>query len=399
MTPVVESPASVPMLSGVSAGGAALSRIALGKQPLLIRDAAVEPTGLGLPSGAVEFVFDPIADPDPIAGALAAGRGTTAVIALGGGSTMDAAKIVRLMLDAPHLSGPLRSLCARSGFVRLPDTRGVTRGRTPLVTIPTTWGTGSEVSSVACLVTPWGRRLLSGGQLRPELAALDPAHTATLPAVLQREGMLEVILRVVGPAVGSGTAFGADHEAEAIVRGAAQLAEQLRFVHLGPQERLHAAQLSAQTHRGWALVGRESYAAKHWYLANELSWVTGSRKIPATVSILPALWRRIRDGDRRWGSHERLMVTWSWLRSAVPVLPGDPVDGLRALLDRWGLSGIEAPSASSLVHTAERVHTSWGGTLPALARMESRTILELFIESFPRSRSAHPRPRREVSRI
>lgn len=397
MMAVVDSPSSVRLLSGVGSGAAALRRLPKGDRPLLIRDAAVEPTGLPLPRGVVEFAFDPAGGPDQLDRVVALGSSATAVIALGGGSTIDAAKIVRLTLDAPYLAGPLRSLCARSGFVRVPVARsGVSR--LPLLALPTTVGTGSEVSSVACLPTPWGRRLLAGAPVRADLAALDPVHTATLPASLQAEGLLEVILRVIGPAIGSDVARVADREAEAIVQEAAQLSERWRLGGRGPEERLLAAQLSAQTHRGWALVGRDSYAAKHWYVANELSWATGTRKIPATVSILPALWRRIVDGDRRWGRQERLALAWSWVRSAVDRLPEDPVAGLRALLHRWNIRGIATPSRSLLLETTERVHSSWGGTLPALAGVESAAVLDLLTESFPEAAPAHPRPREEVSR-
>lgn len=382
MITITESYEPVRVTAGAGSTAAALARFPLGDRPLVIRDPAVEPVGLAMPPGAIDLSVDAAAgDAHLVAAILAAGRNATAVVALGGGSTMDAAKIARMLLVAPELATPLRALAERSGFVRIPELVSSRNAGVPLMAIPTTLGTGAEVSSVACQVTPWGRRLLAGARLRPDHAVLDPVHTSTLPWLLQMEGLLEVILRVVGPLIGSARSLAADHDAHAIVTGTAGLAESLRTGFLGADERLLAAQLSAASHRSWALVGRSSYAAKHWYLANELSWATGTRKIPATVTVLPAIWGRITDGDERWGSRDRLALAWSWVRAAVPDLPADVREGLPVLLDRWGLRPIDAPGAARVQEATARAHESWGGRLPALGRISSAEIHEVFAES------------------
>ena len=383
MNSLREAHNSVRVAAGAGATSAVLSRIALGERPLIVRDVAVDSMSLVLPPGATELCIDAQAvDAGTIAEIVSAGQRATAVVALGGGTILDAAKIARLLITTPRFALPLRRLTARSGFVRLPQADINHDQELPLVAVPTTIGTGSEVSSVACLVTPWGRRLLFSPALLPDHAVLDPLHTATLPPLLQMEGLIEVILRVLGPAIGSTADLAADHDAEAIVSGAARMAERLRLGSLTPDERLFAAQLSAASHRNWALVGRESYAAKHWYLANELAWVTGARKIPATLSILPAIWGAIADGDQRWGSTERLALAWSWVRAVIPELPLDVRDGLATLFQRWGLHTIGAPSAALRMQASERVRTSWGGSLPALGRIAPETIDQIFAASF-----------------
>ncbi|WP_435749237.1 iron-containing alcohol dehydrogenase [Microbacterium sp. PMB16] len=394
---ITESYEPVRVTAGAASTAASLARFRLGDRPLVIRDSAVEPVGLMIPPGAVDLSVEAAAgDMHLIPALLAAGRRATSVVALGGGSTLDAAKIVRMFLAAPGLAAPVRALAERSGFVRIPALVAARSAELPLLAIPTTLGTGAEVSSVACQVTPWGRRLLAGAHLRPDHAVLDPVHTSTLPWALQMEGLLEVILRVLAPLIGSPPSLAADHDARAIVTGAVALAESLRAGYLGAEERLLAAQLSAASHRSWALVGRESYAAKHWYLANELSWVTDTRKIPATIAVLPAIWGRVAEGDDRWGFPERLALAWSWVRGAIPTLPTDVRDGLPALFERWGLRAIDAPRTAQLHEAALRVHESWGGSLPALGRIGVAEIHEVFAESFPTALALPIEHREEV---
>jgi NADP-dependent alcohol dehydrogenase len=384
--------------AGAGATSAVLSRLSLGERPLVVRDGAVDWTSMPLPPGTTELRIDAqAAGLGTIAEIVSAGQRSTAVVALGGGSILDAAKIARLLITTPRLALPLRTLTARSGFVRLPEANADRDVRLPLIAVPTTIGTGSEVSSVACLVTPWGRRLLFSPELLPDHAVLDPAHTATLPRLLQMEGLIEVILRVLGPVIGSRGDLAADHDAQSIVSGAARMGELLRRRSLTPEERLFAGQLSAASHRSWALVGRESYAAKHWYLANELAWVTGARKIPATLSILPTIWGAIADGDRRWGSAERLALAWSWVRALIPELPLDIRDGLAALFQRWGLRAVDAPSASMRMQASERVRASWGGSLPALGRIAPEAIDQIFAASFPAGADPTTKRREEVT--
>lgn len=398
MNALREAHNSVRVTAGSGATSAVLSRLSLGERPLVVRDAAVDGMSTSLPPGATELRIDAQeVDPGTIAEIVSAGQRATAVVALGGGTILDAAKIARLLITTPRFALPLRRLTSRSGFVRLPEADINHDQEPPLVAVPTTIGTGSEVSSVACLVTPWGRRLLFSPALLPDHAVLDPVHTASLPRLLQMEGLIEVILRVLGPVIGSRVDLAADHDAESIVNGAAQMGERLRLRSLTPEERLFAGQLSAASHRSWALVGRESYAAKHWYLANELAWVTGARKIPATLSILPTIWGAIADGDRRWGSTERLASAWSWVRAVMPELPLDIRDGLATLFQRCARRTIDAPSASMRMQASERVRTSWGGSLPALGRIVPEAIDQIFAASFSAGADPITKRREEVT--
>jgi alcohol dehydrogenase class IV len=100
------------------------------------------------------------------------------VLAIGGGSVLDVAKGAAAL--APHPAAPVRPRAAEyfAGKLPVPGT-----GR-PILAIPTTSGTGSEVTWVCVLVDHAARRKASirGGGMMPATALLDPALTVTCPA-------------------------------------------------------------------------------------------------------------------------------------------------------------------------------------------------------------------------
>uniref|UniRef100_UPI004047FE9E phosphonoacetaldehyde reductase n=1 Tax=Shewanella baltica TaxID=62322 RepID=UPI004047FE9E len=101
-----------------------------------------------------------------------------AVIGLGGGSAMDAAKAVALMLSqAETTPAPLNQLF-RAKQIRQPECR------LPLLLIPTTAGTGSEVTPFATIWDDQQKQKfsLSGPAVYPDVALLDANLTLSLPA-------------------------------------------------------------------------------------------------------------------------------------------------------------------------------------------------------------------------
>jgi alcohol dehydrogenase class IV len=102
-------------------------------------------------------------------------EGCDGIVAIGGGSPMDLAKAVGLM--ATH---PGNSLQAYS-FVEGGAPR-ITSAVAPIIAIPTTAGTGSEVSRGGVIIMDSGRKLAIGSpHLIPKLALIDPELTLGLP--------------------------------------------------------------------------------------------------------------------------------------------------------------------------------------------------------------------------
>ncbi|MDX9975099.1 MAG: iron-containing alcohol dehydrogenase [FCB group bacterium] len=98
-------------------------------------------------------------------------RGCDYVIALGGGSPIDAAKAIAVLARNP---GRCRDYF---GANKYPEPN------LPIVAVPTTAGTGSEVTPYAVIVDSEAnsKRTISGKSLFPVLAFLDPALTLSLP--------------------------------------------------------------------------------------------------------------------------------------------------------------------------------------------------------------------------
>ncbi|MFD9960062.1 daptide-type RiPP biosynthesis dehydogenase [Amycolatopsis sp. NPDC058986] len=302
------------------------------------------------------------------------------VVAFGGGSVLDRVKLACLGHADPPALEAVAVRGRRAGVVSLP----ATTARKPLprrLFVPTTIGTGTEVSQVACTTLSDRKRLITGAALRPDLAVLDPRFTATLPSRLLREGVFEALLRVIGPVIGDDRPDElGDAEAETLTTRLMLVGERLARGETGPDTRLAAATLGAITHTGWALARREPFSAKHWYLANELASVLGTGKIAATASVLPPIWARIASGNRRYGHCERLAEIWHWITRTVPGLGDDPVEGVAELVRRWGIETAVVPGEACARAAANAVE-SWGGPLPMLAGLPVTELEALYREA------------------
>jgi len=99
----------------------------------------------------------------------------TAILALGGGSVLDAAKVLSVLLPAPSALNLGAILRNGEPFIE--------RESIPVFAIPTTSGTGAEVTPFA---TVWDRKLrkkhsLASAGMFPAAAVLDASLTLTLP--------------------------------------------------------------------------------------------------------------------------------------------------------------------------------------------------------------------------
>jgi hypothetical protein len=104
-------------------------------------------------------------------------QGCDGLVAIGGGSPIDLAKGVALL--AGH-DGPLETYAAILGGIPK-----VTAKVAPVIAVPTTAGTGSEVGRAALITLKDGRKLgFISPHLIPKLAICDPELTLGLPAWL-----------------------------------------------------------------------------------------------------------------------------------------------------------------------------------------------------------------------
>jgi 4-hydroxybutyrate dehydrogenase len=104
-------------------------------------------------------------------------QGCDGLIAVGGGSAIDCAKGVAISVHHP---GPLKTYATiEGGAARITDQVP------PLIAVPTTAGTGSEVARGAIVIVDDGRKLgFHSWHLVPKVALLDPDLTLGLPPML-----------------------------------------------------------------------------------------------------------------------------------------------------------------------------------------------------------------------
>ncbi len=156
-------------------------------RPLIVTDAGVRAAGLldravAVLGGKPHAVFDATPS-NPTERAVRAAakvyveQGCDGLVALGGGSSIDLAKGVAIA--ATH-EGPLSGYATIEG-----GSPRISERVAPLIAIPTTAGTGSEVARGAIVIVDDGRKLgFHSWHLVPKGALCDPELTFGLPAAL-----------------------------------------------------------------------------------------------------------------------------------------------------------------------------------------------------------------------
>jgi alcohol dehydrogenase class IV len=175
-----------------------------GCRVLLIGDRGVERAGLVARAGAAlakagheitqfaELDGEPSAEAIDRAAAIGREGGAALVVAVGGGSALDLGKLAAAAIPADR-SAEAYALCAEP----LPA------GTLPIICVPTTAGTGSEVTRTSVLTDREGRKVWAWGDaLRPKLALLDPELTTGLPATLTAASGLDALVHAIEAASG-----------------------------------------------------------------------------------------------------------------------------------------------------------------------------------------------------
>jgi 4-hydroxybutyrate dehydrogenase len=169
-------------------------------RPMIATDRGVCSAGIldavlaQLPAGSDLPVFDatpPNPTEEAVLSALDLYRsgGCDGIIGLGGGSSMDLGKAVALMAAS---GGPLERYDPMTGGARHVDRVA------PMVAVPTTAGTGSEVSVGFVIIMKDGRKLtFASPKLIPRAAICDPELTLGLPAGLTAATGMDAITHCI----------------------------------------------------------------------------------------------------------------------------------------------------------------------------------------------------------
>jgi alcohol dehydrogenase len=145
------------------------------------------------------------------------------VVAIGGGSAMDAAKVARMRLSNP---GDITDIVGPVGVTMAPH-------RSLFVCAPTTAGTGSEVSESA-VITAAGtdyKMIFRSAEMSADIAVLDPALSVSAPAGVTAASGYDAVTH----AVEAFTSKAANPLTDAMARSAMQLlAQSLPVAHAEP---------------------------------------------------------------------------------------------------------------------------------------------------------------------
>ena len=178
---------------GEIAGRLGVRRAFIVTDPILLKAGLVEPVHAPLSEAGVAVEVFSGGEPEPslraAAAAIAAARDfrPDAVVGLGGGSNMDLAKITAVLLT--HGGQPLDYV----GDDKIPGPI------MPLMCVPTTAGTGSEVSA-ATVLTDTDNQIKVGilsNYLRPAAAVVDPLLTVSCPPKVTADSGIDALTHAI----------------------------------------------------------------------------------------------------------------------------------------------------------------------------------------------------------
>ncbi|MDT7836944.1 iron-containing alcohol dehydrogenase [Aquabacterium sp. OR-4] len=165
---------------------------------MLVTDAQLHRSGLLAPAldslaqaGLETLVFDEVvADPPEAVVLEASARARHAevglVLGMGGGSSMDVAKLVALLTRSPQPLAQMYGIDQAQGE------------RLPLVQVPTTAGTGSEVTPIAILTLGQdAKKGVVDRRLMADLAVLDASLTTGLPAAVTAATGIDAMVHAI----------------------------------------------------------------------------------------------------------------------------------------------------------------------------------------------------------
>lgn len=190
-TPCIVSRAGAAKELGTIVAPVLGERIMVVTDPGLRRAGLVDPALASLRATSEVAVFDDVVADPPEANVLSLVASirehrATGVIAIGGGSPMDVAKVGALIAG---------------GDEALAEIYGVNRAhgpRLPLALVPTTAGTGSEVTPVAIITTGEARKMgVVSPLLLPDMAVLDAELTLGLPPAVTAATGIDAMVHAI----------------------------------------------------------------------------------------------------------------------------------------------------------------------------------------------------------
>jgi alcohol dehydrogenase class IV len=189
---ILAGPGRAADLPGVLAGLGSRVLVCTGRNPERHAGLLVD---MGGPTAVFPVAAEPTVELARAAVAAAREHGADVIAAIGGGSVIDTAKAVAMLLG--NGGDPLDYLeVVGSG-------RAITRPAVPCVAVPTTAGAGAEVTANAVLAVPSHqvKASLRSPSLIPQVALVDPLLTVSCPPSVTAASGLDALTQCLEPFV------------------------------------------------------------------------------------------------------------------------------------------------------------------------------------------------------
>ncbi|WP_341214416.1 iron-containing alcohol dehydrogenase [uncultured Limimaricola sp.] len=310
---------------------------------------ATDLRGLGAEVEEVRQSGEPVLD--DLEAVVAQGRDLRidVVVALGGGSAIDMGKAAAALIPAPH---PAMTYLEVVGEGRPLDAAPL-----PFIALPTTAGTGAEVTKNAVIGVPsHGRKVsLRDDRMLSDLAIVDAALTDDAPRGVTLASGLDAVTQVIEPYLSCrATPFTDALCRDAIPRGLTALSRLMQVEDATARDDLALTSLF-----GGLALANAGLGAVHGF-AGVLGGQTGAAHGALCGRLLPGVLRaNARAVAGQGGDTTRHQEVAAWIGAALGKV-SDPVDMLEARIDGWGLPRLAAMgvSASEIPALAEASRTS-----------------------------------------
>lgn len=306
--------------------------------------------------------------------AIAKGQslGVDLVLGIGGGSVMDSAKVLAAMLPAKT------ELMSHLEVVG--DGLPLTEKRLPLILMPTTSGTGAEVTRNAVIDIPEAQRKVSlrDKELLPDLALVDPALTDNCPRHVTLHSGLDAVTQVIEPYLSSRATLFTDMLCrEAIPKGLRALKQLMDGE--SPQARDALAQVSLF---GGLALANSGLGVVHG-IAGPLGGLCGAPHGAICGALLPAGIAANRDNVVEADQKARIDQVIGWIAEVFDTPADQALPRFRKWIVQSGLPGLESIGVTDEQILAAAQSASSSSSMKANpVELSTATVERVMRESF-----------------
>ena len=331
-------------------------------------------TRLGLPAVVFPVPAEPTVGRARSAVAAAREHGADVVVAIGGGSVIDTGKAVAMLLA--NGGDPLDYLeVAGSG-------REITQPALPCVAVPTTAGTGAEVTANAVLASPEHglKASLRSPLMLPRVALVDPALTVSCPPPVTASSGLDALTQCLEPFVSAR----ANPVTDGLAReGLRRAAAGLRAAYADGGNLAARSDMATCSLLGGLALANAKLGAVHG-LAGVVGGVAGvPHGIACAALLAPVIEANVRALSARHGARHAALDRYAEAAQIMTASPGaSAADGVAWIretvrllaIPRLAAFGLRPGQAGDIAAKAAR-SSSMQGNPVALTQDELRAVL------------------------